>query len=292
MRRLAAVLALSALAMAPTQASATTSHVWRHTQSGADALLPAPPFHDPLGPLIDVTARWTDFQPATVFCVRPDRFEASGPTGATSTGSDPACRRSGFRPGVRGLYKVDIRTPTLCAGCRRFFIDYSKIPAENAPPLYYAHGHAYFRLQSWNFTYTVDPIAHSPNVKNFTNDKLIAPTGSVAEDVATMFDLYSMAYVSDTKFFVHSQVQGPYYIGPWYLNRAGRRVVGAYLDLNVMNAQELPLSFLNEVRYMSGFRSGEPACLDGPLGYEDADAFYAGCVDQMGGSSAAIDPFR
>jgi hypothetical protein len=250
------------------------------------------PFQDPLGPLVDVTATWQDYQPATTFCVRPDRFELSGDTGATAKGSDPVCRRSGFKPSDRGLYRVNIRTPTLCAGCRRYFFDYSKIPAENEPPLFYAHGHAYFRLQSFNFTYTVDPIAHSPNVKNFTNDKLVAPTGSIQEDIATMFDTYSMAYVGDTAFFVHSQVQGPYYIGPWYLNRAGKRIVGAYLDLNVMDATELPIPVLNEIRYMSGFRSGESTCPDGALGFEDADAFYGGCVDQMGGSSATYNPFR
>jgi hypothetical protein len=258
-----------------------------------NALAAVPPVHDPLGPLVDVTDRWRAYQPAEEFCVRPDRFELSGATGATADGSHPACRRSRFSPNDEGLYVVRIRTPLLCAGCRRLFIDYSKIPAENDPPFFYAHGHAYFRLQSINPTYTVDPIAHSPNVKNFTNDKLVAPTDSFREDIATGFDLHSMSYVGDTAFFVHSQIQGPYYIGPWYVNREGRRITGAYLDLNAGNATELPFRVLNLVRYMAGFRSGLPTCPDGLLGerYEDADAFYAGCVDQMGGSSAAIDPF-
>ncbi|HJP67023.1 MAG TPA: hypothetical protein VKA30_12055 [Actinomycetota bacterium] len=244
-----------------------------------------------MGPLVDVTDRWQAFQPAGHFCVKPDRFELSGSSGPFTTGNNPACRRSGFGPTDKGLYEVTIRAPRLCAGCRRLFIDYSKIPPKNSPPLFYAHGHAYLRLQSINPTYSVDPIAHSPNIKNFTNDKLVAPTGSLQEQIATAIDTYDMAYVGDTKFFVHSQVQGPYYIGPWYVNRSGERITGAYLDLDAMDAVRLPFAVLNLIRYMSGFRSGEPTCPDALFGYTDADAFYGGCVDQMGGSAEAIDPF-
>ncbi len=274
-----------------TAVGAAASPVLNPSAPGSAASPAGPPFQDPLGPFVDVTARWTAYQPASTFCVKPDRFEASGDTGATDTGSDPVCRWSGFRRGDRGLYKVHITAPRLCAGCRRLFFDYAKIPAKNSPPSFYAHGHAYFRLQSFNQTYTVDPIAHSPNVKNFTNDKLLSPDGSAREEIAGAFDLHAMSYVGDTEFFVHSQIQGPWYIGPWYVNRAGRRITGAYLDVDVADGMEMPSPELNAIIYMSGFRSGEPTCPDALLGYADADAFYAGCVDQMGGSAESIDPF-
>ena len=53
--------------------------------------LPASPFtQDPLGPLVDVTNVWTDYQPASIFCVKPDVFQATS-TGPTTTGADPDC---------------------------------------------------------------------------------------------------------------------------------------------------------------------------------------------------------
>ncbi|MGH9097354.1 MAG: hypothetical protein ACRDWB_08010, partial [Acidimicrobiales bacterium] len=94
---------------------------------------------DPLGSLVDVTASWQHYQPAPSFCVRPNVFEFPADTEATRTGSDPACGFSGFGRGDNGLYQVGIASPPLCSGCRRLFIDYSKIAAGALPALT-AHG--------------------------------------------------------------------------------------------------------------------------------------------------------
>jgi hypothetical protein len=235
---------------------------------------------DSMGPLVDVTAHWQDYQPASAFCIKPDaRQYTPGGAGATATGLDAACRRSGFPVGATGLVKVAIRTPILCAGCRRVFIDFSKIPATGG-----AHGHVYYHLASFNPTYTVDPIAHSPNTKNFTNDKLLSPTGSLQEKLIGAFDLHAIAYVTDTSHFVHNALQGPYYAGPWYLNRHGARVYGVYLDVDIADAARLPIAALNTIVYADGFDSGR-------LCPGDDDLLYAGCLDDWGLSASGIDPF-
>ena len=257
------------------------------------APLPKTPFtQDPLGPIVDVTNRWTQYQPATDFCVRPDVYQLTK-IGPTVRGSNPACAFSGFRPAARGLVKIHVETPALCAGCRRLFINYAKIPRANDAPLYYAHGHVYFHLQSFNPGYTVEPIAHSPNVKNFSNDKLVVPAGSVQEPFVWAFDVHAIAYTGNTAHFVHSNVQGPYYVGPWYVNLAGLRIVGAFLDVDVQtDLGPLPNPRLNGIGYAAGFHSGEKTCPDELSSvYADGDALYGGCIDHFGGGRDVIDPY-
>jgi hypothetical protein len=246
----------------------------------------AEPFQqDPMGPISDVTADWQHYQPAAAFCVKPDVAEyASGGIGKTVTGRLAACRRSGFAASAKGLVLVHVRTPTLCPGCRRLFIDFSKIP-KNAPPSAYAHGHVFYRLNSFNWTYTVDPLAHSPNTKTFTNDKLLVPNGSPQEPFVRGFDMYAMDYVSDTAHFVHSASQGPYYAGPWYVNRSGQRIDGVYLDVDVADATEYPDPNFNAIGYAAGFNSGQ-ACPS------DADGYYGGCFDWWGMSASTVDPYE
>jgi hypothetical protein len=241
----------------------------------------AMPFQaDSMGPMTDVSAHWQRYQPARAFCIKPDAPQYTpGGTGATATGADPACRRSGFPAGATGLAKIKIRAPLLCPGCRRLFINFSKIPTSGG-----AHGHVYYHLASANFTYTVDPVAHSPNTKNFTNDKLVTPGGSLQEVLVSAFDLHAIAYVTDTSDFVHTAIQGPYYIGPWYLNRKGRRINGVYLDVDVEDAARFPSAQLNEIGYIDGFDSGA-------LCPSDADAFYVGCVDSFSFSTSLVNPF-
>ena len=258
--------------------------------------LPATPFtQDPMGVLTDVTASWTDYQPADAFCVRPDVFQLTG-VGPRFDGTDPACAFSGWAPTEDGLVKIEVTAPPLCNGCRRLFIDYSTIPAEDAPPARYARGHAYFHLGSLNPFYTVEPIAHSPNVKNFTNDKAFVPDGSLQEPYVWAFDSHNRAFTGNTAHTVHSEVQGPYYTGPWYVNRDGVRIAGAYLDVTVVtDAGALPGDHrLNEIGYFAGFHSGGPPCPDELLGggaYADGDAFYGGCVDGFGAGREIVDPY-
>jgi hypothetical protein len=236
----------------------------------------------------DVTAHWGRYQPAGVFCVKPQKPEYTpGGTGPTVTGADPACRHSGFPRQARGLVVIRVRTPTLCPGCRRLFIDFSKIPAADRPPDYFPRGHIFYRLFSPNFTYTVDPIAHSPNTKNFTNDKLLAPNGSPQEQVIGAFDLHqAFGYTSDTRNFIHTDIQGPYYAGPWYLNRAGRRIGGVYFDVDVADATRFPGgSQANDISYAAGFNARQ-VCPG------DQDSLYGGCVDWWSYSTSRVNPYR
>lgn len=270
MRR-AALALLFLLALPPSAGAASTS-----------------PFnYNALGPMQDVTAHWTRYQPASIFCVKPETPEYTpGGTGRTVTGADPACRHSGFARGTKGLVVIRVRTPTLCPGCRRLFIDFSAIPTRSSPPEYYPHGHIFYRFMSFNPTYTIDPIAHSPNTKNFTNDKLLSPSGSVREQVIGAMDLHqAFGYAGDTLNFVHTQIQGPYYLGPWYINRAGQRIDGVYFDVDIGDATHFPGGGqANDIRYAGGFNDGT-----GCPG--DQDSFYAGCVNWWAYSASAVNPF-
>lgn len=265
-----AAIATVALAMAAAPAAAEESGSFQN---------------DPMGTLMDVTAHWRDYQPAARFCIRPSATtHTPGGVGDAATGRDPACRRSGFGRHAKHLVKIHVRTPSFCTGCRRFFIDFSEIPATAAPGDGHAQGHAYYHLSSINNSYTVDPKAHSPNTKNFTNDKLVSPHGSPQEQVIGGWDLHAIEYVTDTRSFIHTASQGPYYVGPWYLNRDHERIDGVYLDVNVADATQLPNPALNGIGYVAGFNSGD-VCPS------DDDSFYAGCFDWWGMSSGTIDPF-
>jgi hypothetical protein len=237
--------------------------------------------------MADVTTHWQRYQPANVFCVQPDVTEYTpGGIGPTVTARNPACRHSGYAKSAKGLVIIRVNTPTLCPGCRRLFIDFTRIPKSNAPPYYYPRGHVFYRLTSANNTYTVDPLDHSPNTKNFTNDKLLDPDGSPQEPVISDVDLHQLAgYTTDTANFVHTAVQGPYYAGPWYVNRQGKRIDGVYFDLDVADATENPggVAF-NDVAYAAGFNSGQ-ACPN------DDDSFYGGCVDWWGYGTSTVNPY-
>jgi hypothetical protein len=244
---------------------------------------------DPMGPLVDVTCDWQRYQPADASCVKLDGIEfAPGGTGALTDGNDPACAFSGFAPEDTGLYRVEIPIPILCPGCRRMFIDFSRIADD--PGAAVARGHAYYHIASLNFTYTVEPIAHSPNTKNFYNDKLVSPPGTPLETIAGAIDTHDMAYVTDTVYFIHTAIQGQHYIGPWYVNREGQRVRGLYLDVNVGDAQSFGSANFDQFYYEAGVNTGGVLC--NPSSYPDADLLYGGCVNQPGRSIDAYDPFE
>jgi hypothetical protein len=257
--------------------------------------LPATPFtQDPLGPIADVTASWQDYQPRDAFCVYPDSVQYPGPAeAAVSTGADADCAASGFAPAEAGLVKITVGAPPLCEGCRRLFINYSMIPA-NALPNVYAHGHVYLHLASLNPSSTVHPEAHSPNIKNFTNDKLFVPDDAAYQPVVHEVDTHDRAYTGNTVHFVHNKVQGPYYVGPWYVNRDGMRVPGAYLDVTIDPSSAAPpeVHQVNEIGYIAGFHSGEEICFDEIVGdpYRDGDAYYGGCIDGFGAGRTPVDP--
>jgi hypothetical protein len=250
---------------------------------------------DPLGKATDVTCKWQHYQPAAQFCVPLDGIEyAPGGTGPLTDGSDPACAFSGFSPSDSGLYKFDFAVPTLCPGCRRLFIDFATIPADDAAKLlYYAHGHAYYRVSSANPSYSIEPTSHSPNTKDFFNDKLVSPPGSPVEALVRVADTYDMAYVTDVVHFIHTAIQGVHYIGPWYVNREGERIHGIYLDVDAGSATAFGVPSFDAFFYQAGYNSGQDTCFnsDGTPMVNDADLLYGGCVDRIGGSSDAFDPF-
>jgi len=273
----------------------------------AQSLPPTPLFQDPMGPMVDVTLDWQAYQPASDFCIKPNVVDPTDQIvsalmplnpdwQANASGSDPVCAAAGFQPTDTGLYKGHIETPILCQGCRRIFFDYSQIPANDSSQLlFYAHGHVYFRTSSLNPTYSIDPLQHSPNIKNFTNDKLVAPFDSPQEQIAHAIDTYDMSYVGDTKSYAHTASQGPYYIGPTYRHCDESGCVGingAYVDVKVDSFGPLPDPNLNLITYQAGFNSGEATCLDNDFPpYGDANFFYGGCVDHFGFSSGGVNPF-
>lgn len=252
-----------------------------------------PTASNPLGPLVDVTSDWQAYQPSDDFCVHPTVFEFPATT-ETATGRTAACATSGFNSSDTGLYEVKVATPRLCNGCRRLFLDYSRIGL-GTPGAPVAHGHAYFRLMSLNQTYKIPPVAHSPNIKNLNNDFLVSPPGTPISTATAAADQYDWAYTGDTANFAHIAAQGPYYVGPWYLNTAGQRVYGAYVDVDLPGATTLPAAELNLIRYAAGFDASPSTCLDAELlgaAYTDGNYFYGGCVNAFSASSPpGIDPW-
>lgn len=257
------------------------------------------PFTDnPLGPIENVTSDWTYYQPATDFCITPDVYEVPSFTGspcAVTVGRRMASKGTVVSPGTKttGTYEVKIDTPRLCAQCVRLFIDYRKIPANDGTSMY-SHGHAYFRLMSFNFTYASDPVAHSPNIKNLTNDYLVAPPGSTNSAVTSQIDPHLLTYAADSANYAHNDTQGPYYVGPGYFNNAGTWINGAYVDVDIENAKEIGTAELDEIVYGAAFDSNPPGCLDSKVGgstYTDGNYFYGGCINWGGGDPSGVSPW-
>lgn len=244
---------------------------------------PMPGMLDAMGPIQDVTESWTEYQPSESFCVTLDGFD-----GYTAFSGDPGptC------PESEDLL-VEIDTPDLCTGCRRLFINYAMIPEANDPGagLFYARGHVFFRMHAFNPNYTANPLAHSPNIKNFTNDKFIAPYDSPQEQAATAFDTRAIAYVGSTLKHTHSEIQGPYYVGPTYRNHEGRLIRGAYIDVDAQDSLGVPE--LDQIRYWVGYNSGEATCPDNVLfdgEYADGNYGYGACAAHPAVSESVIDP--
>lgn len=271
------ICAVAGLLLAPPVAGAQTSQT--------------PLNSDPVGPISNVTAHWRYYQPAPDFCVPDQVYEVPSDTQDTQTGANPACEFSGFSPTATGLYEVQITTPPLCSTCVRLFIDYAKIAPSSLGT--YSQGHAYIRLSSANPTYVSSPTAHSPNVKNFTNDYLVAPPGSPRSTVAATADPHLLAYAADTAHFAHTTAQGPYYIGPWYLNRWGERIDGAYIDVDLSKAHRLGQTQLDEIYYAAGYNTDPSLCPDtlADPAYNDGNYLYGGCVNAGGASSEGVDPW-
>ncbi|HUA48543.1 MAG TPA: hypothetical protein VMA77_25135 [Solirubrobacteraceae bacterium] len=246
---------------------------------------------DPVGPISNVTADWQYYQPASDFCVPDQVLEIPSDTQDTQTGSNAACAFSGFAPADSGLYEVKIATPPLCSTCVRLFVDYGAIKPSSLGT--YSQGHAFYRLSSGNPTYSSAPVTHSPNIKNFTNDYLVSPPGSAQSQVFSNVDPRLLTYAADTAHFAHTTVQGPYYIGPWYVNQYGDRIDGAYIDVDLSHATRLGQAELDDIYYGAAYNTDPSLCPDtlANPAYNDANYLYGGCVNAFGISSEGIDPW-
>jgi hypothetical protein len=271
-------LAIAAALLVPAGASAQTSVT------------------DPVGTISNVSSNWAYYQPASDFCVPDQVFEFPSDSENTQTGANPACAFSGFSSTDTGLYEVKISTPPLCSTCARLFIDYSQAQPNALGES--AQGHAYYRLSSANLTYASSPVAHSPNIKNFTNDWLIAPPGSAQATAAATVDPHLLSYAAETARFAHTTSQGPYYIGPWYVNTAGQRINGAFIDVDLSQAVQLGSAAADSIYYAAGYNAEPRACPDSAIGgaigtsqYNDGNYFYGGCVNFGGFSSQGVDPW-
>lgn len=283
----ACLLALAACASNEAGTQETTAAADDACNPSAEVIFPIPEnplvVLDAMGPLSDVSCNWQHYQPAEAFCVQLSAPEYTpGGSGPLTDGRDAACAASGYKPQDTGLYKVTIQTPPLCPGCRRFFIDLSQVPAGQSV------GHVFYVLASFNPTYTIDPLAHSPNTKNFTNDWLLSPPDTFISTVVRAQDLYAKDYVTHAGGFAHTAIQGPYYVGPWYLNREGQRITGVYVDIDAAGAIDMGNPNLNAIRYIAGYNDG--FCPDALLGLAGLDVLYAGCADHPGTSRIALDP--
>ena len=196
------------------------------------------------GPIRDVTANWLAYQPAQAFCVKPNVGQYTpGGDGPTGTGRDPACRRSGFARGATGLVG-DQRphadpVPRVPAAVHRLLEDPERRqPADLLRPRARLLPAGVGELHATRSTRS--RTAPTPRTSPTTScSRRRARRRSSSIGGARPAPVAS-GYTTDTLNFVHTAVQGPYYIGPWYVNRGGRRIYGVYLDVDVADATAVP----------------------------------------------------
>jgi hypothetical protein len=75
------------------------------------------------------------------------------------------------------------------------------------------------------------------------------------------------------------------------VNRAGERIHGLYVDVNVGDATPLGDDMADAFYYQTGYDSGQLTCFpNGSPMTSDADLLYGGCVDRVGGGADAYVP--
>jgi len=306
-RRWGLTLAVASAAAAATAVPARVAA--DSTYNPCDTIGQLPQCVSALGPLVDVTARWREYQPALVqpipmadyssdyedqvvgFCGTEQGTAAADgtpPPKGTVASAPPAGVPA--PPSSQGPYCVlryfaaDFTAP--CATCHRVLIDYSAIPDGN-PTAPGADGHWAARFtttQGLSASTTFN--GHSPNIKNVCSDKFFNPAKGAACDAIPFeadFDKHSLSVEGDVARFVHFPLEGRYYNGPAYLAGDGGAVPyhwvqGAYVDID---AGATP----GTVWYGVGYRGkGDPApdtdqsyaclCEVPPLGHQAYSADY------------------
>jgi len=226
-----------------------------------------------LGPLLDVSRHWRDYQAATVQLVpisdyASDPEDGPPPFGVGTCGGEtvhPAADGSTVPdgrvvpappagipgpPGTHGPYclltyfAADFTTP--CTGCHRMLVDFAHIPAgTSATPG--ADGHWAARFSASNLNVSAPFDGHSPNIKNLCSDKFFNPSpGSTCTPYAQI-DGYGLEFEGDATIYHHFPLEGRYYNGPQYLAGNGTRqspyhyVNGAYFDVDPMGSKGLTM---------------------------------------------------
>jgi len=226
-----------------------------------------------LGPLVDATARWRFYQPATVQLVpisdyASDPEDAPPPLGVGTCGGETqhAAADGGTVPdgSVVAAPPAGIPAPPsthgpycllhyftsdfgpLCSGCHRMLIDFAQIPAGNATsPGADGHWAARFNASQLNVSSPFDN--HSPNIKNLCSDKFFNPAAGSDCTAYPQIDGYGLEFEGDSSIYHHFPLEGRYYNGPQYLAGSGTHtspyhwVHGAYFDVDPMGASGLAM---------------------------------------------------
>ena len=261
---LGGILLLAAALTAPASAAGTSSGN-SPCDSGFDPLQLCT---SALGPLIDVSAHWQDYQPALTQPVPisdyfpGDPEDTDPPLGAGHCGTETTPAPPPTIPKGVILSSLPLTYPvppgklahprnsayclltyvpsdfdSLCTGCHRIFIDFSAIPVGStlAPG---ADGHWAGRMTAGtNLGATIPFDAHSPNIKNLCSDKFFNPSQGSDCVILKSFDQPGAEMEGDTSVFHHYPLEGRYYNGPAYLAGDGASapyhwVHGAYFDLD------------------------------------------------------------
>ena len=304
--RLALVVASAAAAAvaAPLPAAADT------TYNPCDTVGQLPQCVSALGPLVDVTGQWREYQPALVqpipmadYASDPEDLAVGscgtehGAAAADGTPLPSATKQSTPPAGVPGpprsdgpycvlrFFAADFTPP--CQTCHRVLIDYSALPGGNAvSPAVEGHWAARF-TDSQGLSVTLPFNGHSPNIKNLCSDKFFNPSKGAQCDAVPFvepFDLHGLSVEGDNSVYHHFPLEGRYYNGPAYLAGDGGTVPyhwvhGAYIDLDTGPGP-------GTLWYGIGYRGkGDPtpdtdqsyacACEIPPLGHQAYSADYS-----------------
>jgi hypothetical protein len=226
-----------------------------------------------LGPLVDVTREWRDYQAATVQLVpisdyASDPEDGPPPLGVGTCGGETqhaaadgstvpdgrvvAQPPAGIPapPGTHGPYCLlsyfASDFTALCSGCHRVLVDFAGIPVgDTSSPGADGHWAARFSMSQLNVSAPFD--GHSPNMKNLCSDKFFNPSaGSECQPYAQV-DGYGLEFEGDATIYHHYPLEGRYYNGPAYLAGNGTKVApyhwvdGAYFDVDPMGATGLTM---------------------------------------------------
>ena len=149
---------------------------------------------------------------------------------------------------------MKIVTPPLCA--RGSVIDYAAIKPSS---LVLTRRERVYR-PSRNPTYSSSPTAQ-PNIKNFTNDYLVAPPGSAHSQLIAKVDPHLLTYAADTAHYEHT-TSGALLHRTLLPEPDGDRIDGAYIDVDLAQGTQLKRAELDGISYGAAFDTDPAICPD------------------------------